>query len=65
MTKYRKLLEEIQQNSSSDPIRRALLGPSSLPPQESWNEILPMRKTYIGPSPWYRLIEAEQRFAMK
>jgi hypothetical protein len=65
MTEYRKLLEEIQKNSSSDPIRREFLGPSSLPPSEGWSEILPLRKAYIGPSSWYRLIEVEQRFKRK
>lgn len=60
MKTYRKLLDEITLPSgqkTGSPERRALLSPQALTHPGELQKLVPLKKHFIGPSPWYTVIE--------
>lgn len=60
MKAYRKLLEEITvpvEHKSGSQERRGLLSPQAIAHPGELQNLVPLKKHYIGPSPWYKVIE--------
>ena len=61
MNKYRKIVEEIQEGSAQNALRRQLLGPRPLDPHSEVVSKLPRRKRFVGPAPWYEVLKESKK----